>query len=103
MGVQLREHKIGVVSLTLSPALVAANTTAEQTFACPGLVKTDFVSVVKPSAQAGLGIVGIRCSAPDVVAITFINATIGALTPTAAEAYLVKWMRAEQNDAIVKA
>src|SRR5437868_15001292 len=74
---------------TLSPALVAANTTAEQTFTCTGLVTADAVIVNKPTAQAGLGIVGARVSAADTLAITFSNNTGAGITPTAAEVYKV--------------
>ncbi len=84
--------------VALSPALVAANTTAEQTFNPAGLasvVAGDYVlAVVKPTAQAGLGIVGARVSAAGTVAITFINATAGGLTPTAAETYAIYVARA---------
>lgn len=77
--------------ITISPALVAANTTAEQTFTCTGLVvATDtIIGVSKPTAQAGLGIVGWRCSADNTVAITFSNNTVGGITPTAAQVYTV--------------
>lgn len=74
---------------TISPALVAANTTAEQTFSVPGLLITDVVAVNKPTAQAGLGIVGARVSAADTLAITFANTTAAAITPTAAEVYKI--------------
>src|SRR5712691_6459698 len=61
---------------SLSPALVAANTTAEQTFTVTGLAVGDVViSVNKPTAQAGLGIVGWRVSAANTLAITFSNNT----------------------------
>lgn len=78
-------------SITLTPAAVAANTTAEQTFTCTGLVSaTDtIIGVSKPTAQAGLGIVGWRCSADNQVAITFSNNTAGSITPTAAQTYTV--------------
>ena len=79
---------IGAVTVTLSPALVAANTTAEQTFTVPGVKVGDGVSVNKPTAQAGLGIVGCRVSAADTVGITFSNNTGGGITPTASQAYL---------------
>lgn len=91
-------QKVGVFSLALTPASVAANTTAEQTFAATGigLLTTDFVAVDKPSAQAGLGIVNVRVSAADTIAITYINATTAAITPTA-ETYLVKVDRVQPN------
>ena len=49
---------VGVASVALTPALVGAATTAEQTFTAPGLRVGDTVCVSKPTAQAGLGIVG---------------------------------------------
>ena len=78
-------------SITISPAQVAANTTAEQTFTCTGLVlSTDTViGVSKPTAQAGLGIVGWRVSADNTVAITFSNNTGSGITPTASQSYTV--------------
>ncbi len=88
----------GVVSATLSPAEVAINTTAEQTFTVLGLKTGDFVSVNKPTAQAGLGIVGARVSADDTLAITFSNNTAGAITPTASQVYKVFYMR---TDAVI--
>lgn len=77
-----------IVRATLTPALVAANTTAEQTFAVPGVPVGVYVATVsKPTAQAGLGIVNVRVSAVDQVAITFSNNTAAGITPTAAEIY----------------
>ena len=81
--------KQSVISVTLSPALVAINTTAEQTFTVNGLRVGDHVAVVKPTAQAGLGIVGSRVSAANTLAITFSNNTAGTITPTASQVYLV--------------
>jgi hypothetical protein len=76
--------------VVLSPASVAANTTAEQLFTVAGARAGDIVTVSKPSAQAGIGIVGARVSAPDQVGITFGNWTGGGITPTAAETYLIR-------------
>lgn len=85
---------MGVASITLSPAQVAANTTAEQTFTLSGLNANDvIVGVSKPSAQAGLGIVGWRVTAANTVGITFSNNTGAGITPTASEVYLVTWAR----------
>jgi hypothetical protein len=73
----------------LSPAAVAINTTAEQTFAV-GLLASDIVvSIQKPTAQAGLGIVGWRNAGAGNVGITFSNNTGVAITPTAAELYII--------------
>lgn len=73
----------------LSPASVAANTVAEQTFTVNGLAVGDFVNVSKPTTQAGLGIVNARVSAANTLAIAFANATSSAISPTAAEIYVI--------------
>jgi hypothetical protein len=84
----------GVAAVALSPAEVAANTSAEQTFTLPGLRAGDvIVGVSKPTTQAGLGIVGWRVSAANTVAITFVNATGSPITPTASQTYLITWAR----------
>lgn len=82
-----------LLGVTISPAAVAANTTAEQTFTVTGLQVGDVVSVNKPTAQAGLGVVGARVSAANTLAITFSNNTAGSLTPTASEVYVVNVVR----------
>lgn len=85
-------QKAVILSVALTPALVAANTTAEQIFSLTsgtGITLTDFVSVNKPTAQAGLGIVNARAAGVDQIAITYVNATASSITPTA-ESYLLK-------------
>jgi len=91
--------KIGVFSITLSPASVANATSAEQTFAATGigLLTTDLVNVSKPTAQAGLGIVNARVSAADTLALTFMNCTAATITPTASEVYQVEVVRVQPN------
>lgn len=86
--------KEGLFSIALTPASVAANTTAEQTFSATGigLLVADNVTVSKPSFQAGLGIVNARVSAVDTIAITYINATAAPIVPTA-ETYQVSVVR----------
>lgn len=81
------------LSATLSPAIVAANTTAEQTFTVTGLAVGDVVMVNKPTTQAGLGIVGARVSAANTLAITFSNNTAAGITPTASEVYAIGGIR----------
>lgn len=81
------------LAAALTPAAVAANTTAEQTFAIPGVAVGDVVYVTKPTAQAGLGIVNVRVSAANTLAITFANNTAASITPTAAETYQVGGIR----------
>jgi phosphodiesterase/alkaline phosphatase D-like protein len=77
----------------LSPAAVAAHTTAEQSFTCMGARLGDVVTVVKPSAQTGLGIAGARVPAADQVAINFLNDTAAPITPAASETYVVRLAR----------
>jgi hypothetical protein len=90
--------KMGVFSLALTPASVAANTTAEQTFTATGigLLVTDNVDVSKPSFQAGLGIVNVRVPSVDAIAVTYINATAAPIVP-AAETYQVNVLRVQPN------
>jgi hypothetical protein len=76
----------------LTPASIAANTSAEQTFAVSGLTTADKVFVNKPTIQAGLGIVGARVSATDTLAITYGNFTASPIVPTA-ETYAVLAVR----------
>jgi hypothetical protein len=83
------DPSVTVFSATLSPAAVAANTTAEQTFTVSGLTTNMTVFVNKPTAQAGLGIVGARVSAANTLAITFSNNTGSSITPTAGETYSI--------------
>ena len=85
--------RVRTYDTALTPAEVAANTTEEQTFTVAGLRAEDVVTVNKPSLDAGLGIVGYRVSADNTLAISFINATGGALTPTAAETYNIVAIR----------
>lgn len=90
-------QQLYIMTATLSPALVAANTTAEQTFSVPGLrLTSDMIAGVnKPTAQAGLGIVGWRVTANDTLGITFSNNTGAGITPTASQAYLIQVARAD--------
>jgi hypothetical protein len=81
--------KQSVISVTLTPAAIVLNTTAEQTFTVNGLLAGDVVCVNKPTAQAGLGIVGSRVSAANTLGITFSNNTASSITPTAAQVYKV--------------
>lgn len=74
---------------TLTPASVANATTAEQTFTITGLSLGNWIYVVKPSTQAGLGIVNCRVSAANTLAIAFANVTATTITPTAAEVYTI--------------
>lgn len=87
-GIQLAPIE-AVVSPVLTPAAVAPNTSAEQTFTVAGLPSGVPVIVNKPTAQLGLSIAGARASAANTLAITFANNTAATITPTAAETYTV--------------
>lgn len=75
------------VTTTLTPAAVAATSMAEQLFTVTGATLGSLPIVNKPTTQAGLGIGNVRVSAENQVAITFLNNSSGAITPTAAETY----------------
>ena len=79
-----------------SPVGVAANTSAEQDLTVTGVKLGDVISVNKPTAQAGLGVVGARVSAADTVSVTFGNFTAATpITPTASETYSFLVVRAK--------
>jgi len=85
----IREYQVAA-----SPASVAANTTAARDITVTGVGTDDILlSVVKPTAQAGIGIAGYRIKAADTVEVVFVNSTASAVVPTAAEVYKVAVIR----------
>lgn len=76
-----------VNSVTLAPAVVAANSTMEQQFTVTGLAPGMVVPLTKPTDQTGLGIAGTRVVSNNVLGVTFINTANTAVTPTANEVY----------------
>lgn len=84
--------QVKTYSQSLAPVSVAANTSAEQTFTVTGLATSDKVYVNKPTAQAGLGIVGVRVSAADTLAINYGNFTASPIVPTT-ETYTIVAVR----------
>lgn len=77
-------------NLTISPAIVATITAAEQTFAVVGVLASDVEAFInKPTQQAGLGVCQGRVSSAGNIAITFVNPTAAGITPTAGETYVV--------------
>lgn len=79
-----------LLNLTISPALVALSATAQQTFTLQGLQLGDVVTVVKPTTQVGLATGAARVTAVNTIGIDFINSSVGNITPTAGETYLVE-------------
>ena len=94
MGIGLT-NSLDVVSVTINPASVSANTTSEQTFTVPGVKVGDCVQVSKPSHTAGLVVSSARVSAVNTVAITFGNLT-GSPIDAPSEAYLFQVVRPER-------
>lgn len=80
--------QVKVYTATINPASVSSATSAEQTFTVTGLTTADVVVVSKPTATTGVGIVNARVSAADTLALTFMNATAGAVDP-ASETYTI--------------
>lgn len=87
-------QNIFLLQSALTPTIVNTVTAPEQTFTVNGLLATDLVVVMKPTAQAGLGIAGARVSAANTLAITYVNPTAGNITPTA-ETYTILVVRQE--------
>lgn len=86
---------LSVFSATVTPASVAANTSAEQTFAVTGLVSAQPVIGVPQGNLSSAGAVamgGIRASATNVVAITFVNLSAAAVVPPS-----LTWLIAQVN------
>lgn len=72
------------VSVTITPASVAAASAPEQAFTVPGVQPTDLViDVTMPSVLAGVTLGGFRVTAANTVGIQFVNPTAGALVPPA--------------------
>ncbi len=76
-----------VNSVALTPAVVPANSTAEQQFTVTGVAPGMVVPLTKPSDQSGLGIAGTRVVSNNVLGVTFINTANTAITPSS-ESYL---------------
>lgn len=87
-----RLTQIRVYAPSLTPTSVAANSSAEQTFAVTGLSTADKVLLNGPAPTANCVPVHARVSVADTLKVTFVNVTAGALTP-AAGTYLVLAIR----------
>lgn len=81
-------NPIRVHTVTVDLASVAANTTAEQDITVSGVEAGDIVlSVVKPTVEAGIGIVGARVKAADTIALVIVNATGSAVNAASEEGW----------------
>jgi hypothetical protein len=90
-----------VAQVTLSPASVAANTSAEQAFTLVGVRPYHNINVNKPSTQAGLAVVSARAGT-DQIFIAFGNFTASPIVPTASEVYNIAVMAPEANNPVTK-
>ena len=72
-------RSIFMIDVTFNPAAVATITTAEQTTTVTGLRTGDMVFWQKPTNTAGVGVVNMRVSATDTLAVTFVNPTAGSV------------------------
>ncbi len=84
IGINSNYTTTAVLIPTSVPATPAGS---EQVFTVLGALPGTFPIVNKPTNQAGLGISNIRVVADDQVAITYLNNSSGAITPTASETY----------------
>jgi len=84
------------VAPSITPSAVAANTTAAQTFALPGLLTTDIISTAGYTANQTTGIFVVECDCltANVLTIQFGNITASSATP-AAGIYELQIVRAE--------
>lgn len=88
--------RLCVSSLSINPASVGANTSAEQSFTLPGLQIGDVIlDVIKPTLTAGLSLSSARVSAANTLAVTFVNSTAAPID-AAAETYTIITLRPEK-------
>jgi hypothetical protein len=80
--------RYGRYTATISPAQVAANTCAAQSFTVTGLLAADvLIGISKPTEQAGLSATPGHVTGASTATINFCNATAAAIIPTASESY----------------
>ena len=96
-------QKVGVIgTVSITPAAIAAATTAQQTFTASGLglLPGDYCEILAlPGAfQAGLAYFPTVCAAADSLIITFGNFTAAGITPNAGS-YTIRVTRLQSNTA----
>ena len=89
-------HETFYIQPTLAPVAVAANTTAAQTFAVPGLQTTDIVVVLGLNGTQTTGIIVAEadCLTAGVLSVQFANCATASATP-ASGVYNVQITRLE--------
>lgn len=76
-------QKSSMVSVSLTPASVAAATAAYQTLTVPGVSVGDSVICVTDPIANSTAVGNVRVTAANTVSMQFSNPTAGALSPTA--------------------
>lgn len=86
----------------LTPQSVPASSCAEQQFNVTGVAVGMLTNVQKPSSTPSIGIVGSRVVSNNLLGVTFLNTSTGAITPPA-ETYLVTALNGlnAQNNAVI--
>jgi hypothetical protein len=89
-------HETFYIQPSITPAAVAANISAAQTFSIAGLQTTDIVTVVgyNGSQTAGITIAEADCLTAGVLSVQFANVATASATP-ASGAYTVQITRLE--------
>ena len=81
------------ITFTWNPVSVAANTTVELSVTVSGLKSNDIVlSLIKPSLDAGLGVLQARVSADDTLSVQLINVT-GSPIDAGSETYQLVYIK----------
>ena len=77
-------HETFYITPSITPAAVAANTSAAQTFSVGGLQTTDFVTVIgyQGTQTAGIVVAEADCLTANVLSVQFANCTTGSATPS---------------------
>lgn len=89
----LHSIDIKVATFTFNPASVGANTTVEQTVTITGLKADDIIiSIIKPTLEAGLGVLQGRVSATNTLAIQLINTTASPIN-AGSETYTLVYIK----------
>ena len=89
-------HETFYITPSITPAAVAANTSAAQTFSVGGLQTTDIVLVqgYQGTQTAGIVVAESDCLTAGVLSVQFANCTTGSATP-ASGLYAVQITRLE--------
>jgi len=89
-------HETFYITPSLTPAQVALNTTAAQTFSVRGLQTTDFVTVIgyQGTQTAGIIVAEADCLTANVLSVQFGNCATASATP-ASGLYAVQVTRLE--------